>query len=249
MVEEHKASLAKRNGLVPLLNAHLPSAPQQDTDKIIWYALARFANAVPGDEDGFGCFRAFTKLCCARLQEILDPTEDLRCFEDIEEQQKRTGEKTEEVLRNIVGIFHPNIRAVLAWLARPDAFSQAGKRYVLEFLLEHGSENSIQFSIDPTIKFDEYGLFYWKHIYGYRTTFTPAAKFILDKLEQYHERAPDFDTAIPLILCKRHECGKFSVARRKKKDFCSDSCRTLYRQKVKAADWAAYMRIYRARTY
>lgn len=223
---------------------------EQDRATIIWHALAGFANVSEGEEAGFHSFHALTHLCCIRLEDLFDdPTQDLRCFEDVEIEHDQTGKSPEDAFRIRVSSLRQQIRAVHAWLACPNDCSSAMKRYALEFLLEHGSEHSIQFSIDPTDKFDEFGLFYWKHIYGYRTIFTPIAKFILDKLEQYHERDLTLDKAIPLIICKRPECGRFAVARRKTKDFCSDSCRTLYRQKNRPEVWAAYMRKYRSNSY
>lgn len=233
------------------LNAALAGVrKEQDRDTIIWHALAGFANSSEGDEVGFRSFHALTHLCCIRLEDLFDdPTQDLRCFEDVEIEHDQTGKSPEDAFRIRVSSLRQQIRVVLAWLARPNACSSAIKRYALEFLLEHGREDAIQFSIDPTDKFDEFGLFYWKHIYGYRTIFTSIAKFILDKLEQYHERDLTLDKAIPLIICKRPECGRFAVARRKTKDFCSNSCRTLYRQKNRPKAWAAYMREYRSNSY
>ena len=228
---------------------------EQDRTTIIWHALAGFANASEGEEAGFCCFSAFTHLCSLRLDDIFaDPTQDLRCFEDVEIEHDQTGKSVGDVFRSRVSSLRQQIRVMLTWLARPNACSSANKRYALEFLLEHGSEHALQFSMDPTDKFDDTGsqgipLFYWKHIYGYRTIFTPTAKFILDRLEQYHERDLTLDKAMPLIICKRPECGKFAVARRKTKDFCSDSCRTLYRQKNRPKAWAAYMRKYRSDSY
>jgi hypothetical protein len=255
-LEEIGLSLQRKDrSRTAALNAALAGLrKEQDRATIIWHALAGFANGREGEEAGFRSFHAFTHLCCIRLEELFDdPTQDLRCFEDVEIEHDQTGKTPEDVFRSRATSLRQQIRAVLAWLACPND-SSAMKRYALEFLLEHGSEQSIQFSMDPTDKFDDTGnqgipLFYWKHIYGYRTIFTPTAKFILDRLEQYHERDLTLDKAIPLIICKRPECGRFAVARRKTKDFCSDSCRTLYRQKNRPKVWAAYMRKYRSNSF
>jgi hypothetical protein len=238
------------------LNAILAGVPEEkDITTIIWHALVGFVNAKEEEEAGFNCFRASTHLCCLRLEEIFaNPTEDLRCFDDVEAEYDRTRTPLENIFRSQASALRQKIRMVLVWLARPNTYTPAHKRYILEFLLHHGSEQAIQFGIDSTDKFDHTGrdgtpLFYWKNVYGYKTVFTPTAKFILDKLEQYHEGGIPLEKVIPLIICKRQECGRIAVVRRRTKDFCSNSCRTLYRQKNKPEVWAAYMRKYRSDSY
>jgi hypothetical protein len=255
-VEKISLSFERQEDERTRLNALLAGVPnEQNRSRIIWHALVGFVNANPDDEITVLRFRAFTSLCCFRLDELTDnPMRDLRSFEDIEAKYDQTGRGLQDIFRSRVRALWQPVRTMLIWLARPTDCSLALRRYSLEFLLEHGSENAIQFSIDPTEEFDDEGrrdipLFYWKRVFGYQTIFTPAAKFILDKLEQYHERTLTLDEAMPLILCKRAECGKLAVARRRTKNFCSDSCRTLYRQKTKPEAWAAYMRKYRSASY
>jgi hypothetical protein len=255
-LEKIRSSLEHKERSITGLNAVLAGVPKErDRTMIIWHALAGFANASEGEELGFHYFHAFTHLCCLRLDEIFaDPTEDLRCFEDVEREYDQTRRPLEDIFRSRASALREQVRVMLAWLVRPNAYSSTAKRHALEFLLYHGGDHAIQVGRDPTDKFDDTGnhgipLFYWQNIYGYQTVFSPAAKFILDRLEQYHERHLPLEKAMPLIICKRPECGKFVVARRKTKDFCSDSCRTLYRQKDKPKAWAAYMRKYRSVSY
>jgi len=83
----------------------------------------------------------------------------------------------------------------------------------------------------------------------YKSLLTPVATFILERIDKYQERDLTLADAIPIIICKHSECRKFAVAHRRTKDVCSDSCRTLHRQKNKREAWAGYMREYRAKNY
>jgi len=255
-LEKIKVSLERQEYARTKRSAVLAGVPnEQDRTRIIWSALVNFVNLDPDDEIATFRFQAFTSLCCFRLDELAeDPMLDLRCFQDIDTEYSSTGRAVKDIFRSRVRALRKEIRMMLVWLARPNECPPVVRSYSLEFLLEHGSDSAIEFSIDPTDKFDDEGehgvpLLYWKRVLGYRTVFTPAAKFILDKLEQYHDRALTVDEAMPLIVCKRSECGKLAVARRGTRDFCSDSCRSLYRQKAKRQEWAAYMRKYRSGLY
>jgi hypothetical protein len=120
--------------------------------------------------------------------------------------------------------------------------------------MEHGAKDALVFDAYPNDEFDEtgndgYPLFYWKMSFRYKTVLTPVATFILECIDKYQEGDQGLNEAVPLIVCKRTECRKFAVPLRKTKDFCSNSCRTLYRQKNKREDWADYMRKYRANNY
>jgi hypothetical protein len=236
-------------------------APQErDPNRLVWHGIARFANSsFQNDDDalkGIVAFRSLLILCEIRSPDIgsvVDPVEELS-FSDLDQGARRTGQSTGQVLVGRILTLHAQFRLMVAWLAGPSTRSSAQRRQALDFLLEHGAEGTAHSSIDVNDEFSKtgdkgYPLFYWKRIDGYDTIMTPVARFILDRLERYHEGPLELGEAVPLRACRRPECGRFFVPQRTTKDFCTSSCRTLYRQKTKPEAWAAYMRDYRERNY
>jgi hypothetical protein len=241
--------------------AKLFGAPgERNRERVIWQGIVAFANIDKIDDTsspqlGLIYFRHLAWLCASRLAgELTDPIDDLSIFRDLEFRVKRTGKSPDEVFAEMAPALQSQFRRTLFWLADPNRSEPDVKAEALRFLLESSSESAIHFDIDPVDDFDEtgnrgYPLFFWKSIWGYETVASPIAKFIFDQLEQYHAGELTLNKAVPIIVCKRPGCGKFAVPRRRTKEFCSNSCRTLYRQKTKPKAHAEYMRKYRAANY
>ena len=239
--------------------AKLFGAPTEThRERVIWHGLVALANTRlvrNGAELGLIYIKATILLCGWRLAgELTNLTEDLSCFRDIESEAEVSGKGLDEALTARIPSIQNQVGTLLSWLANPTACGPTASREALRLLLQHRSEGAIDFDIELNDNFDDtgnkgYPLYYWKNIFGYESLITPITKFIFDQLEQYHSGELALDKAVPVIVCKRQGCGKFAVPRRRTKEFCSDSCRTLYRQKINAKDYAAYMRKYRAENY
>jgi hypothetical protein len=240
--------------------AKLFGAPEEiDRDRIIWHGIITLANRHGTDDKDIGVdlayFKALVFLCAWRLEgEPPDFADDLSRFRDLDFTVIRSKKKLEEALAEALPILRDRIWKVLLWLTEPNKCAAAFKQDVLCFLQENSEEGAVEFCIDPVSDFDEtgnrgYPLFYWKKITGYSTISSPIAKFIFDQIEKYHADELPLAEAIPVVKCKRTNCERFAVPRRRTREFCSDSCRTLFRQKTKAAVHAEYMRKYRAENY
>ena len=180
--------------------------------------------------------------------------EELEFFDDVYRIQKMMNISADDAFSTIALDLQPKLRGLLAWIADPNRLSPAERRVALSFLLEHGEQELARYDFDPNDEFDDtgnigYPLFYWKRPHSFESIMAPIARFIFERLEQYNEGELQLDDAIPIVLCKREGCGRFSVSQRKTKDFCSASCRTLNRQKQNPAEHAAYMRRYRKENY
>jgi hypothetical protein len=261
-------SMAQTKRSLIQLCAECIGAPQeQDTTRLIWHGIVRYANADVSDAEGIGeaflAFQGFTMLCVNRLRDSIDMAtlEDLS-FGDLEailaQGTSTTFETTYEACCYRLSLLHPQFRTMLTWLADPNACQPASRNQALRFLAENGGEGAVDFSLSANDDFDDTGdegapFFYWKTDSGYRTILSPVARFILDRLEQYHTDESrlrlTLEEAVPLILCKRPSCGKFAILRRRTKDFCSASCRTLYRQEARPEEHAANQRAYREKFY
>lgn len=241
--------------LIEDLAKQLGVAEKEDRNRLIWHCLVKYANADLDIEQGLGegimAFDILTFLCVNRLSDSLgpeNPLSDLSPFKDL------GGSATRMAYQLRVCRLQEQVRGLLGWLADPNGLSNELKRRALQFLMEHGSRDALRFDAYPNGEFDEtgnngYPLFYWKMPEDYKTIFTPAAVFILDQIDKYQEFDLELAEAVPLIICKRLDCRRLAVAARRTKDFCTDSCRALHRQKNKKKDWAKYMREYRAKNY
>lgn len=252
-----------KRSLIQLCAESIGAPQEQDSTRLIWHGIVRYANAdlrgAKGLGEAFLAFQGFTLLCVNRLRDSIDMAtlQDLS-FGDLEAMRTRvtrtTFEATYDAFCHRLALLHPQFRAMLTWLADPNACQPASRNQALRFLVENGGEGAIEFDLDANDDFDDTGdegapFFYWKTDSGYRTILSPVARFILDRLEQYHTDASrlrlTLEEAVPLILCKRPSCGKFAILRRRTRDFCSASCRTLYRQEARPEEHAAYQRAYR----
>ena len=252
-----------RRPLVQLCAKSLGVPDEQDANRLIWHGIVRYANADLNDAacvaEAFLAFQAFSTLCVIRLHDPFDTAalSDLP-FDDLEsvttEQTLATFEGFFDACCHQLSTLHSEFRTMLMWLTDPNVCSRAQRNQAIKFLLEHGGEGTIRFDVSANDTFDDSGdkgapFFYWKSVRGYRTIFSPVAKFILDRLEQYHADEKrsrlTLSEAVPLLCCKRLGCRRFAVLRRRTKDFCSASCRTLYRQEAKPEEHAAYQRKYR----
>ena len=232
---------------------------EEDWKKVAWSGIVVLANVTMDDpnsrELGLIYFKHLTSLCAWHLSEdITNSAQELDCFRDVEIGAKLGKKSLGEVFTEKACAAQKQLRIVLHWLADPKACGKEARSWALRFLLENSSESAIEYDIEPNDEFDEnghggYPLFYWKRILGYGSVISPVAKFIVDQLELYHADGSRLADVVPIIICNRAGCGRFSVSRRRTRRFCSDSCRALHRQKTKREAWAAYMRKYRADNY
>jgi hypothetical protein len=234
--------------------AEAVNAPHEsDPNLLIWHGIAEFANTDVGrDEEllhGYRVFRHLLILC-----EIRPPGLDFEnpldlSFRDLDLDSKLTGRSIQDALIHRIRELHEDFRLMALWLADPGSCGSAQRHRALDLLLEHGPEWAVHSHISVNDDFAGAPLFYWKSVDGYQTIMTPVARFILKQIELYQDGPLELEEAVPIKVCKRPECRKIIVPRRATKDFCSSSCRTLHRQKVKREAWAAYMREYREKNY
>ena len=230
---------------------------ETDRSRLIWEGLAQFVNEdLNGQPAGIEItvvLRAVITLCVYGNAEYEDMQREifgLEVFKDIYYNQKRLNLSVDQAFAILATELQAKFRLLLWWIADPNRMDREGRRAALDFLIEHGEQELARYDFDPNDDFDDTGnvgapLFFWKRPASFETVVTPIARFIYERLEQYHNSELKLPDAVPIVLCKREGCGKISVIQRKTKDFCSSSCRTLHRQKEKAGDHAAYMRNYR----
>lgn len=229
-----------------------------DRAHLIWNGLTEFVNEdFKGRPAGFDMtvtLRAVITLCVygsAELEELQRDAFNLEVFDDIYQLQKSLNLSVDDAFSFLATKLQPKLSLLLRWIADPNRMDSKDRRAALEFLIQHGEQELAQYSFDPNNNYDVTGnigapLFFWKRSASFKTVVAPIARFIYKCLEQYHGSKLELNVAVPIVLCKREGCGKISVIQRKTKDFCSSSCRTLHRQKEKAAEHAAYMRKYRS---
>lgn len=230
---------------------------ETDRSRLIWSGLVRFVNedlkGQPADLKISSALRAVITLCVhdrAEYESMFGEGWDLERFADVYESGKRRDLTPNQVFAILAAEMQPKLTLVLRWIADPNRMNHESQRTALDFLIEY-SRQPAQYNYDPNDDFDDTGnqgfpLFFWKRLRSFKSIVTPIARFIYERLEEYHNSELELSDAVPIVLCKRDGCGRISVFRRMTKDFCSSSCRTLHRQKEKAADHAAYMRSYRA---
>jgi len=236
---------------------------EEDINRLIWHGIAQYGNAYLSEGIGLGeaflAFQAFSTLCLIRESDPLEtvvisdlPFGDLKSLAPVA--QLATFDGFFNACCNRLSELHPKFRTMLTWLADPNGCVAAKKNEAIEFLVQHAGDGAIEFDLLPNDDFDDTGdkgapFFYWKTVRKYRTILSPVSKFILDRIERYHaDEKRDrltLSEAIPLLVCKRVACRRFAVLRRTTRDFCSASCRTLYRQETKREEHAAYQRKYR----
>jgi len=188
------------------------------------------------------------------LDEVEGDVFQLDFFEDVYTLQKTKGLSPENAFAVLASALQPMLRLALAWIADPNRQSIEDRHAALAFLMENSESQPSQYEYRLNDKFDEtgsvgYPLYYWRNPRVFESIAVPIARFIFERLELFHDGQIELDEAIPVVLCRREGCGNFTVARRRTKDFCSDSCRSRHRQKENAEDYAAYMRKYRRNTY
>jgi hypothetical protein len=258
------ASIERTNQSVIQLCARAIGVPQQkDPSSIIWHGIVEYANAELGQLTGiakaFSVFQGFSVLCLRRLGDPLFGNANITdvSFEDLEKQGEHANtpfDKLFDLCCHRLIELHPGFCEMLKWLVDPNACHASQKNRAVGFLVEHGGEGAIQFDLDANTYFDESGndgapFYYWKTARRYKSILSPVTKYIVDRIEQYQSDDKKLrlsrTEAIPLIICKRMACRRFSVLQRMTKDFCSASCRTLHRQTASPEQHAAYQRRYR----
>ncbi|MBZ5654056.1 MAG: hypothetical protein LAO56_02130 [Acidobacteriia bacterium] len=254
-----RAAQARRS-LQRVCAEQVGAAEERDPNRLVWHGIVAFANSDPHDDVGFWkaatIYRLLLVLCEIRFPDlfhVMDPMESLS-FRDLD-YETRKGKTEGEALGRRAYDLHAQFKVMVAWLANPKACTAEQREQSLDFLLKHGEEWQVYSDMDVNQNFDKDGnnsgapFYYWKSVSGYDTIMTPVARFILDRLERYHEGQLKLEEAVPIIRCRRTECGRFVVPRRTTREFCSNSCRTLYRQKAEPEAWATYMRDYRQKYY
>jgi hypothetical protein len=234
-----------------------------DINRLIWHGIVQYANVdvktAEGRGQAFLAFQAFTNLFLIRQDRPFE-TKDIRelAFRDLESEAVRNDANDFGDFYNVccerLSVLHEDFRTLLSWLANPNAFSAPKKYQAVAFLVEHGGEGAITFDLDPNADFDDSGrhgapFYYWKIPQQYRTILSPVVSFIVSRIEEYQtddiKRRLSLREAIPVLRCKRPACGRFTVLHRNTREFCSASCRTLYRQETRPEEHAKYQRKYR----
>ena len=240
--------------------AALIGKPEEtDRGRLIWAGIVEYAN-LSGLRDRIPEFVAMkltaTLFLCThgQPQDQAGSVFDLDPFDDVHDLAKKTGVSRPDAFLILAARQHTRFREMLAWVADPNRCDHTQRVRALDFLLEQGNEGRAEYQYEVEDKFDDtgnvgYPFFYWKHPRSFATILAPLAKFIIERIESYHEKAVPLDEAMPIILCRRKACGMFAISERKTRDFCSDSCRTLNRQEEKRDEHAAYMRKYRQSNY
>ncbi|HEY6349677.1 MAG TPA: hypothetical protein VI636_09730 [Candidatus Angelobacter sp.] len=247
-----------QRALIATCAKYIAAPPDKDPNRLIWQGILRYANSNLHNDKGLveaiPAFIATTVLCINRYEDI---SETRNPFETLPFGDLKTDLTTAKnvLLQKRICALQAPFRRMLTWLTDPSCCSVPLTNEAFDFLLEHGGDGAVEFGFDVNHEFNHAGdaggspIFYWKTPLGYKTILSPIASFILERINQYQfstrgERLT-IDEAVPLIICKRPTCLRFVIPRRKTKDFCSSSCRTLYHQKIKAEDHAAYQRKYR----
>lgn len=236
-------------------------APNEtDRARSIWAGIVSFANAPlsdsPNSEAG-EVLRMTNALCVHGDQNWEDMQSEmlgLGIYRDVYQLSRAKTLATEISFEELVRRLHPSFRNMLAWIADPNRVSSQERGDALELLLQHGEQALTQYDYDSNDEFDPtgndgYPLYFWKRPQAIESIIGPVAHFLYERLEQYHDGALPLEEAVPILRCRREGCGKFAVNKRRTKDFCSDSCRTLHRQRQNPDAHAAYMRQYRKENY
>ncbi len=235
-------------------------APQEkERGRLIWAGAVRLANCdVNGSSlaHAGSMLRATNALCFSGHKELEDIQGELYRLELYEDAVRRQTEKRtkQDAFEQILRELQPGFRNMLAWVADPNRAHPKDREAALSFLLQHGEQELTAFSYDTNGEFDPTGnqgapLYFWRRPDSVRSLLAPVTRFIFEQLEQYHDGVLSLEEAVPILLCRRKGCGKFALIERRTKDFCSNKCRTLHRQKENPEAHAAYMRRYREENY
>jgi len=258
------ASMARaKQSMIETCAKSLGIGEEVDVNRLIWQGIVRYANAdvktAEGRGQAFLAFQAFTVLVLIR-QDYPFQSLDIKelAFRDLESiapvDKANDFESFYYACCQRLSDLHEEFHTMLAWLADPNSFPAPRKYRAVEFLTEHGGEGAIEFDLDPNDDFDDSGrrgapFYYWKIPQQYRTILSPVTRFVLNRIEQYQtddlKGRLSLHEAIPLLACKRPACRRFAVLHRSTREFCSASCRTLYRQETRPEDHAEYQRKYR----
>lgn len=234
---------------------------ESDRSRLIWTGIVEFANHAGSSSripKILGMKLRATLVLCTHSDETpfeqRGSVHELECFEDVRRLAQSTSSSPDEAFLTLAARAHPSFKSMLQWIADPNSCDHAQRVESLGFLLQQGNEGQARYEYEVNDKFDDtgnigYPFFYWKRPEAFETILAPIAKFIFECIEGYHDRGIPLDQATPIVLCRRDGCGRFAISERKTKNFCSDSCRSLNRQKEKAEEHAAYMREYRKKNY
>ena len=234
---------------------------ESDRGRLVWAGIVEYANFSESSDripESLGMKLLATLALCTHSDDQPDEQagniHKLEPFDDVYGLAKKLTISSNDAFLVLAARQHAPFRKMLAWVADPNRCDHAQRVEALNFLLEQGNEGQTNYKYRVEDEFDDtgnigYPLFYWKSPCSFSSILTPLARFIIERLELYHQDTIPLDEATPIILCRRKACGRFAISQRKTRDFCSDSCRTLNRQEEKREEHAAYMRRYRQLNY
>ena len=214
--------------------------PDEAPDRIIWRGIIGFANSADIGSIDFNKLIVLLSLCSGtetshRGFDFLDK------FEDVQSKAGVGGDK-KAAFEYLSREYHPALKILLQWLCSPGKHKNSGTA-AISFLWAKGSGVETR-PICNRVKFEDYPIFYWK-VSRFRTVMTPICKFILDRIERYHDGELDLDDAIPIRICNREGCEKFFLQRSGRKKFCSSECCDHAQPRRAGIRNRDYMRLYR----
>ncbi len=154
------------------------------------------------------------------------------------------GGKTESVLASD---YQNDVRRVLQWITGPEHAGSDMATHALSFLRKGIDGIKRVFDVNEIFDPDRRSAaFYVETPIEFPFIVSPVCVFIWRQLERYREGDGELKELVPLGRCKR--CGNFFLAERvRRKAFCSDKCRSGFRQDQMTPDQKAErMRKYRA---
>jgi hypothetical protein len=137
--------------------------------------------------------------------------------------------------RDLVALAHyyqKDLRNLLLWLRMPKSNSEL-RVPALKFLERHahGEIWGIDYSDDPVKEISDFDeqrenpFLYFVTEVKYASVMAPICKFIFSRIEDIQAQSRAFCDAIPIVICKRPECGKFALPERAgRKQYCSTKC-------------------------
>lgn len=219
-------------------------AKLRERDRRIWEAVCRYAN------DGLDV----TTLVAEGMNWIGGDYDDIQLCEDVKREMqaqrlKLTSSNQPEVqkaLESLAKRYRPEVRNVLSWLSAPEQNRKLAI-HAAEFLREHGTQIRMHVGGNSSFVGEDSKLLseYWPDRIG--SVVSPVCKFVLDQIERHDTGNKQLRDVIPIGSCKR--CGRFFLIERVgRKAFCSNRCRSGFRQdQMTPEQKAERMRKYRAR--
>lgn len=215
------------------LSRWFDGVPGESREKLCWRAIAWYANADLETVDQAGVkLQYLLKLILGEICGSLIG-DGLSEFNDLAGRVRIEGCSLEDALLALAKGYQTEFRQLLTWLSSPNKNGNLADPAVA-FLFDHVNLSLLEADANP--EFDEngnQGLPYFYVLTGIHcpTLITPLCKFIFDHIERYQQEEISLREAIPVLKCKRPECGRFMFAERPgRKEYCSDLCRAQRRR-------------------